>query len=145
MKNARHRARKFVVQSLYQWLLTQEDTKEIERQMREEQGFETIDQAHFQTLLYGVLSTVESVKAQLTPYLDRPLHELSPVEHSVLLMGAYELAHHPDIPYRVVINEAVELTKTFGSVEGYKYVNGVLDKLASQLRTLEVQRDKQAS
>ncbi len=145
MKNARHRARKFVTQSIYQWLLTQEDAKEIERQMSEEQGFETIDLAHFQALLYGVLSTVESLKAQLTPYLDRPLHELSPVEHSILLMGAYELAHQPDIPYRVVINEAVELTKTFGSVEGYKYVNGVLDKLASQLRTLEVQRDKQAS
>ncbi len=142
MNNPRHRARKFVTQSLYQWLLTQEDAKEIARQMREEQGFEKADNEHFEALLFGVMRTADELKAQLTPYLDRPLKEVSPVEHAVLLMGAYELIHHLDIPYRVIINEAVELTKTFGSVEGYKYINGILDKLASQLRPLEVQREQ---
>ena len=97
------------------------------------------DLEHLDTLLHGVIREADSLSADLTPCLDRPIEQLSPVERAVLLVAVYELKHHVDIPYRVVINEAVELAKTFGGADGYKYVNGVLDKLAAQLRAAETQ------
>lgn len=141
VRNARRRAREFALQGLYAWLLDPRDAAIIDAEMRTENGFAKSDTAHFNTMLYGVIQEHEKLSALLTPCLDRPLNELSAVERAALLIGAYEFAHCIDIPYRVVINEAVELTKMFGGTDGYKFVNGVLDKLAPTLRSTEVQSD----
>jgi transcription antitermination protein NusB len=125
------------VQALYQWLVAREDAGAIEAHVRETPGFDKADLEHFRGMLYGVVRDVDSLHEAIVPFLDRPVVELSPVEHATLLVGAFELAHHPEIPYRVVINEAVELAKTFGGTDGYKYVNGVLDRVAGKLRPAE--------
>ena len=137
-RTPRHRAREFALQGLYQWLLNGEDAGAIEAHIREAHGFDKADAAHFDALLYGTIKQVDVLRAGLSPLIDRPLAQVSPVEHVALLIGAYELKNHLEIPYRVVINEAVELTKSFGGIDGHKYVNGVLDKLAVNLRSEEV-------
>jgi len=142
MKSARRRSRELATQGLYQWLLSATPAGEIDAQIRSVQGFDKADKAHFDALLHGVIRESEALTAQLEPCLDRPVAELSPVERAVLLVATFELTHHVEIPYRVVINEAVELAKTFGGVDGYKYVNGVLDKVAPKLRPTEVQRGR---
>lgn len=142
MKSARRRAREYALQGLYQWLLSQELPGAIEAHLREDHGFAQIDQPHFTAVLYGAIREAEALRKSFSAHLDRPLAELSPVEHAVLLLAGYELAHQADIPYRVVINEAVELAKSFGGTDGFKYVNGVLDKLALALRPNEVARKK---
>ena len=136
-KSARRRSREYAVQGLYQWLLGREDAGAIEAHIAETAGFERADLAHFQALLHGVIRDVDQLHAVIAPHIDRRLEELSPVEHATLLVGAYELSSHPEIPYRVVINEAVEIAKTFGGTDGYKYVNGVLDRVGLQLRATE--------
>ncbi|MES2537506.1 MAG: transcription antitermination factor NusB [Pseudomonadota bacterium] len=137
-RTPRHRAREFALQGLYQWLLNNEDAGAIEAHIREAHGFDKADAAHFDALLYGSIKEVADLRSSLTPLVDRPLAQLSPVEHAALLIGAYELKNHIEIPYKVVINEAVELTKSFGGIDGHKYVNGVLDKLAARLRSVEI-------
>jgi N utilization substance protein B len=139
MKSARRRSRELATQGLYQWLLSGAPAGEIDAQLRGAQGFDKADHEHLDALLHGVIRDSEALSADLTPCLDRPIDQLSPVERAVLLVAAFELKNHVDIPYRVVINEAVELAKTFGGADGYKYVNGVLDKLSVQLRTAETQ------
>jgi N utilization substance protein B len=139
MKSARRRSRELATQGLYQWLLSGAPGGEIDAQLRGAQGFDKADHEHLNALLHGVIRDSEALSADLTPCLDRPIEQLSPVERAVLLVAAYELKNHVDIPYRVVINEAVELAKTFGGADGYKYVNGVLDKLSAQLRATETQ------
>ena len=139
-RSARRRARELALQGLYQWLLNREDVGVIEAHLTESAGFEKADRAHFTALLTGAIRHHDALRARIEPFLDRPVAELSPVEHAAMLVGAYELVHHVEIPYRVVINEAVELTKSFGGTEGYKYVNGVLDKLAAQVRQSEPRR-----
>lgn len=139
-KSARRRAREFALQGLYQWLLNREDVGVIEAQMADVSGFEKADREHFATLLAGTVRHHDLLHEQIEPFLDRPFAELSPVEHAALLIGAYELVHQVEIPYRVVINEAVELTKSFGGTEGFRYVNGVLDKLAARVRPSETGR-----
>ncbi|QCX47727.1 transcription antitermination factor NusB [Ralstonia pseudosolanacearum] len=137
-KSARRRARELALQGLYQWLLNRNDPGVVEAHLHDAQGFNKADRAHFDALLHGAIREEATLTESFTPFLDRPVAELSPVERAALLVGAYELVHCVDIPYKVVINEAVELAKTFGGVEGYKYVNGVLDKLAAQVRAVEV-------
>ena len=137
-KSQRHRARELALQGVYQWRLTGGEGAQIEKQIREEKKLGRYDADFFGNLLCGALAQHAELEAAVTPHLDRTLAELSPIEFSVLLLGAYELIHHPEIPYRVVINEAVELAKTFGGTDGHKFVNGVLDKLAAQLRAVEV-------
>ncbi len=137
MKSARRRSREFAVQGLYQWQLNATDRTLIAADLATTRGFEQADEKHFRALLYGVIEHAADLHVALAPCLDRTLKELSPVEHAILLVGAFELAHHPEIPYRVVINECVELAKTFGGTDGFKYVNGVLDKLAAGLREVE--------
>jgi N utilization substance protein B len=137
-RTPRHRAREFALQGLYQWLMNAEDAGAIDAHIRNAHGFEKADAEHYDALLHGSIRDVLSLRADLTPLIDRSLDQLSPIEHAALLIGAYELRHHIEIPYRVVINEAVELTKSFGGIDGHKYVNGVLDKLAANLRSLEV-------
>jgi N utilization substance protein B len=137
-RTPRHRAREFALQGLYQWLMSQEDPGVIDAHIRNAHGFEKADHEHFDLLLHGAIRDAESLRADIVPLIDRGIAQLSPVEHAALLIGTFELKHHVEIPYRVVINEAVELAKSFGGIDGHKYVNGVLDKLAAQLRATEV-------
>lgn len=139
MKSARRRSRELATQGLYQWLLSGASPSEIDAQLRGAQGFDKADKEHLDAILHGVIRDSDTLAADLAPCLDRPIEQLSPVERAVLLVAAFEFKNHLDIPYRVVINEAVELTKTFGGADGYKYVNGVLDKLAAKLRVTETQ------
>ena len=137
-RTPRHRSREFALQGIYQWLLNNEDAGAIDAHIRNAHGFEKADAEHFDILLHGAIKDAENLRAGILPLIDRTIEELSPIEHAVLLIGAFELTHHIEIPYRVVINEAVELTKSFGGIDGHKYVNGVLDKLASKLRPTEI-------
>ena len=143
-KSPRRRAREFALQGLYQWRLSGNDEAAIEAHLREAEEFNKVDSAFFTGLLRGVLIQESELQAQLQAFLDRPFGELSPVEASVLLAGAYELVNYPETPYRVIINEAIELAKGFGGTDGHKYVNGVLDKLAAKLRPVEVQAKRAA-
>ena len=137
-KSGRRRAREHAVQGLYQWLLSGAEAGEIDAHIREQEDFEKCDRAHFDALLHGCIAEAAALDAALARHVDRKTTDLSPVEHAVLMIGAYELTHCIAIPYRVVINEAVELAKSFGGTDGHKYVNGVLDKTASDLRPVEV-------
>lgn len=138
-RSARRRARELALQGLYQWLVGGHDAAAIEAHAVEnEQIGPNVDTAHYRELLSGAINHAEELHAQLSPHLDRSVGALSPVEHAVLLIATYELQHRLEIPYRVVINEAVELAKSFGGTDGFKYVNGVLDKVAAQLRPGEI-------
>jgi transcription antitermination protein NusB len=137
-KSARHRARELALQAIYQWRMSGGDPLEIEKATRAEKSLGRYDAELFSQLLRGVVEHSQTLVATITPHLDRDMNELSPIEFSVLLLGAFELARHPEVPYRVVINESVELAKTFGGTDGHKFVNGVLDKLAAQLRAVEI-------
>ena len=134
VKSGRRRAREFAVQGLYAWLLSRSPRADIEKHVAETQGFDKADRAFFSQLLSGTMDAEAELEGLLSPLLDRPLAELSPVERAILLMAAYELKSSAAVPYRVVINEAVELAKSYGGTDGHKYVNGVLDKLARNLR-----------
>ncbi|MBI3343277.1 MAG: transcription antitermination factor NusB [Gammaproteobacteria bacterium] len=138
MSRARSLARHKAVQALYQWQVSRQDMNEIDAQFSEEQDMRKVDIAYFQELLRQVPKRLEELDAQIAPALDRPLAEVDPVERAILRIGAYELQFRPDVPYRVVINEAVELAKVFGGEQGYKYVNSVLDKVARNLRVTEM-------
>lgn len=139
----RSKARRFAVQAIYQWLMTEDDIKEITAQFftDHEMGKKT-DTDYFTTLLQGAVNQRDTLHQALTPHIQRELDELDPVEHAILLLAAYEMKDHIEVPYRVVINEAVELSKLFGSSDGHKFVNGVLDKLAADMRTVEVEARK---
>jgi N utilization substance protein B len=137
MKTNRRRAREFALQGMYQWQLAGSDAATIERQLGEAKGFDKIDAEYFRTLLEGALAQAAELEKAITPYLDREYSRLSPVERGILLLAGYELAHCPEVPYRAVINEAVELAKSYGGTDGHKFVNGVLDKLAARLRPTE--------
>ncbi len=143
-RTPRHRAREFALQGLYQWLLNNEDATTVVNNIRAAHGFEKADADHFAALLYGAIKDSVALREAFAPLIDRGVKELSPIEHGVLLIGAYELKNNLEIPYRVVINEAVELTKSFGGIDGHKYVNGVLDKLAAQIRTVETSASRGA-
>jgi len=136
--STRRRARELALQGLYQWLISGADGAEIEAHLAEHDGFDKFDRLHFDGLLHGGIAEASLLDAALAKHVDRRTKDLSPVEHACLMIGAYELTHCLDIPYRVVINEAVELAKAFGGTDGHKYVNGVLDKVAGDLRPLEV-------
>ena len=137
-RTPRHRAREFALQGLYQWLMSQEDAGAIDAHIRNAHGFDKADAEHFDLLLHGTIRDVDNLRSEIVPLIDRAIDQLSPIEHAALLIGTFELKHHIEIPYKVVINEAVELTKSFGGIDGHKYVNGVLDKLAASLRATEV-------
>ena len=141
-RTPRHRAREFALQGLYQWLLNNEAASTVVNNIRAAHGFDKADAEYFTQLLHGAIADSVALRDTFAPLVDRGVAELSPIEHAVLLIGAYELKNNLEIPYRVVINEAVELTKSFGGIDGHKYVNGVLDKLAAQLRADEVAADK---
>jgi N utilization substance protein B len=135
---ARSVARKFVLQALYQHQLTAHDYAELRRQYAAEEGFPDADAEYFDELLRGVTSSAVELDGQLASLIDRPIERLDPIERAVLWLGLYELGSRPEVPYRVVINECVELAKRFGATEGHKYVNAILDRAARELRTAEL-------
>jgi transcription antitermination protein NusB len=137
VKTDRRRSREFALQGLYQWQLSKNDPAAIALNLSEARGFDKIDAGYFKMLLEGSIAAAPELELAITPYLDREFVRLSPVERGILLLAAYELMHQPEVPYRAVINEAVELAKSYGGTDGYKFVNGVLDKLAAQLRSAE--------
>lgn len=134
----KRRARKLAVQALYQWLMSGSDIYEIEAQFRVANNMEKIDQDYFCRLLHGIPASLSSLEQAIIPFLDRPIEGLNPIELTVLRISAFELINCPEIPYRVVLDESVSLTKEFGSQDGYRYVNGVLNNLAKKVRTVEI-------
>jgi N utilization substance protein B len=141
-KSTRRRSREFAVQGLYQWQLTGKDPVLIATELAESDEFSRCDVPYFRTLLNGAIDNSQELESQMRPFLDRPASELSPIERGILLLGGYELMRELEVPYRVVINEAVELAKSFGGTDGHKYVNGVLDKLAPRLREIELRAER---
>jgi transcription antitermination protein NusB len=137
---SRRRSRELALQSLYEWLVTGHEAHVLLQRAAEDPEHARADRPHLEGLVRGVLERAADLNNGLQPFLDRPAQSLSPIEHALLLMGAYELTTCPDIPYRVVINEAVELAKSYGGTDGHKYVNGVLDKLAAQVRPAEARK-----
>jgi len=134
----RRRAREFVLQGLYQRQLSGNSPAAIRAQIAEASGFPRADAAYFDELWTGVAAEFDELVALCAPHLDRRASDLSPVERAIIALGAWELRHRLEIPYRVVINEAIELAKAYGGTDGHKFVNGVLDKLAAQLRAAEI-------
>jgi len=134
----RRRARELVLQGLYQRQLSRNDADAVRVDLAASQGFLRADQPYFGELWDGVTREGDELLKALTPHLDRPPAELSPIERAILVIGAWELAHRVEIPYKVVINEAVEIAKSFGGTDGHRYVNGVLDKLAASVRATEI-------
>jgi N utilization substance protein B len=141
-KSPRSRAREFAVQALYQVLVGQNEVTDIDVFTRDLAGFSKADALHFDTLLHGCAEQTSALDTLILPLLDRPLTEISPIEHAVMWIGTYELRHCLDVPWRVVINECIELAKEFGGTDGHKYVNGILNGLARQLRPAEVATDQ---
>jgi transcription antitermination protein NusB len=144
-RSSRYRSREFALQGLYQWQLAGTDAAAIEQHMSEVKGFDRSDRRYFSALLRGVIDHAQSLEQSLQPHLDRRYAEVSPIERAILLIAAYEFEHQPDVPYRVVINEGVELAKSYGGTDGHKYVNGVLDKLAAVKRAGETPDRARAS
>lgn len=138
LPSARRKARQLLVQALYQWQLAGGGPVAIEAQFRADNDFSKVDVDYFHDLLHGILTLADEVDGAYGLYLDRGLHELDPISRALLRIGTYELLHRIDIPYRVVINEAVNLAKSFGPEDAHRYVNGVLDKVAAANRQLEV-------
>lgn len=136
---SRRKSRELALKGIYQGLMQQCEPRQILRDLSEDADFQRADQAFFRQLLEGVAEHRATLEQHLARYVDRAVAELSPIEHAVLCLSAYELLHDPSVPYRVVINEGVELTKIYGGTDGHKYVNGVLDKLAAEVRAHEVQ------
>ena len=143
-KSGRSRAREFALQALYQHLVGRNETGAIDAFTRDLSGFNKADAAHYDALLHGCVAEAEALDRLITPLLDRKLAELSPIEHAVMWMGVYEFQHCLDVPWRVVLNEYIELAKSFGGTDGHKYVNGVLGGLAPTLRAAEVEADRAA-
>lgn len=137
-KGRRHRSRELALQGLYQWAVAGGEPDAIKKQLYDTKEFLKTDQEYFSDLIQGTLTNLTELEKLIQPFLDRPFKELSPIEGSILLLSTHEFANHPEAPYRTIINEAVELAKTYGGTDGHKYVNGVLDKLATQLRAEEV-------
>lgn len=139
---ARRQARSLAMQALYSWHIAGQPLNEIEAQFRVDNDFSTVDGAYFHEILHGVPRLKTEIDDAFLPCLDRALEEVDPVELAILRLSTYELMNRVDVPYRVVINEGIELAKVFGATDGHKFVNGVLDKLAPRLRAAEVRGNK---
>lgn len=135
MSSNRHNGRKAAVQALYQWDLTQQDDSDIESHFSQIHDMQNIDRKYLREIMQELPKVKAELEAVITPYIGREFKTLDPVERAILRLGAYELSYKADVPTRVVMNEMIELAKTFGSDHSYKFVNGVMDKLAKKLRT----------
>ncbi len=139
---ARRRAREFAIQALYQWQVTALPPSEVLLQFLVFDGIAKADQDYFKRLFVGVTENTEELDTKFTPFLDRPIKDVNPVELAILRLGGFELLHCPELPYRVALNESIELSKIYGGTESHKFTNGVLDKLAKQLRQIEMMAEK---
>lgn len=138
-KAARRRAREFALQGVYQWLLSGNSISMIEDHVEQVSGFDKADREFFVSLLRGTINNAGTLEQDFAPFIHRAIHELSPVERAVLLLATHELRNHIETPYRVIINEAIELAKGYGGTDGHRFVNGVLDKVAAGVRSIEVE------
>ena len=141
-KSARSRSREFALQALYQYLVGRNDAESIDVFTRDLSGFHKADSVHYDALLHGCVKEAAELDALIAPLLDRKLEEISPIEHAVMWIGTWEFQHAIDVPWRVVLNECIELAKEFGGTDGHKYVNAVLNGLAPKLRATEVEADR---
>lgn len=137
---ARHNARRYALQAMYQWHIAGESMDKIEAEFLQYHIDKKIDLVYFKEVIHGVIKHQTEIDAEMRPFLKRSFKEIDPIELSVIRIAIYELLKRPDIPYRVIINEALELTKKFGSVEGYKFVNGILDRVAKKIRVIEIEK-----
>lgn len=138
MSQARTNARKAAVQALYQWQMTGQNLNEIERQFIEDDRFKDVHRSYFNELFRGVPQQLDVIDQALSEFVDRPVERIDPVERAILRIGAYELLNRLDVPYRVIINESINLAKCFGAQDSHKYINGILDKIAQQKRAVEI-------
>jgi len=136
--SARRKARRFAMQGLYQWQMTGTSVKDIESQFLEENDMKKVDMKYFRELMLGVVKQTDVLEEAIGPLLDRKMTDLDPVTLAILRISSFELKDRVDVPYRIVINEGIELAKVFGSEDSHRYVNGILDKLAKQFRSAEV-------
>lgn len=142
MSSAKTKARQCAVQALYQWQMTGQNISVIERQFHEDDRLKNAQKSYFSDIFHGIPRELDKIDAAIAEFVDRGVEEIDPVERAILRIGAYELMHKVDVPYRVVINEGVELAKSFGADGSHKYVNGVLDKVAQQQRKIEIAAKK---
>ena len=145
MSQARTNARKAAVQALYQWQMTGQSLVEIERQFVEEERLKDVQKSYFTELFHGVPKNLGDIDEALNEFVDRPVDMVDPVERAILRIGAYELLHRLDMPYRVILNEGINLAKYFGADGSHKYVNGILDKIAQKTRAVEIKAKAQAA
>ena len=143
-KPARSRSREFALQALYQFIVGRNEATDIDVFTRDLSGFHKADTAHYDALFFGCTEQAAALDSMIAPKLDRSFAEISPVEHAIMWIGAYEMQHCLDVPWRVVLNECIELAKDFGGTDGHKYVNAVLNGLAPELRRAEVSADRQS-
>jgi N utilization substance protein B len=143
-KPARSRSREFALQALYQFIVGRNEATDIDVFTRDLSGFHKADAAHYDALFFGCTEQATALDAMIAPKLDRSFAEISPVEHAIMWIGTYEMQHCLDVPWRVVLNECIELAKDFGGTDGHKYVNAVLNGLAPELRRAEVNADRQS-
>ncbi|MCL7419349.1 MAG: transcription antitermination factor NusB [Methylobacter sp.] len=138
MSQARTNARRSAVQALYQWQMTGQNLSEIERQFLEEERLKNAQKSYFTELFYGIPKNLVAIDEALSEFVDRPVEKIDPVERAILRIGVYELMHRLDMPYRVVLNEGINLAKDFGADGSHRYINGILDKVAQKQRALEI-------
>jgi len=139
--NNRRKSRELVMKSIYRGILNQFDINQIKKDIKDDPDYLRADEVFYQNLFDGVMSNMDQLNSEISNFIDRPIEKLSPIEHSILCISIYELIYDTTIPYKVAINEGVELAKTFGGIEGYKYINGVLDKIAEKKRPLEFSKN----
>ena len=139
--NNRRKSRELVMKSIYRGILNQFDVNQIKKDIKDDPDYLKADETFYQNLFDGVMSNMDQLNSEISNFIDRPIEKLSPIEHSILCISIYELIYDAAIPYKVAINEGVELAKTFGGIEGYKYINGVLDKVAEKRRPLEFSKN----
>ncbi len=138
-KHARIRARRTAVQAFYQWLMTKQPMSDVIKEFEcDRKELKKADKNYFREILEGMAKHTDELDEVLSPFLDRPLAEVGPVENAIMQLGVYELIYHPELPWRVVLNESIELAKMFGAEQSYKYINGVLDKVAQKIRAAEI-------
>lgn len=142
MSQARSNARQAALQALYQWQMTGQNLSEIERQFVEEDRLKDVQKSYFSELFHAIPEQLDSIDQALSTFVDRPIETIDPVERAILRISAYELLNRLDMPYRVVLNEGINLAKLFGADGSHKYVNGILDKLAQQKRAIEIASKK---
>jgi N utilization substance protein B len=135
--NNRRKSRELVMKSIYRGIINQFDINQIKKDIKDDPDYSKADEVFYNHLFDGVIQNIDELNIEISSYIDRPIEKLSPIEHSILCISVYELIYDPAIPYKVAINEGVELAKTFGGIEGFKYINGVLDKVAEKRRPLE--------